>query len=164
LAPGSGPRHLAFDPSGGTVYVINEMASSVAVFARDASTGALVPGAVVSTLPDGFDGRNSCAEIAVHPAGKFVYGSNRGHDSIAVFRVAEGGRALLPVEHESEGIDTPRSFAIDPSGRWCLVANQGGDDIAVFRIDQATGALDPTGNRISVGRPVCLRFYRPRRG
>jgi 6-phosphogluconolactonase len=94
----------------------------------------------------------------VHPSGRFLYGSNRGHDSIAVYRIDPAKGTLTFVEHEKAGIKTPRNFNIDPTGKFCLVANQGADSVVVFRIDQQTGALEPMGNKISIGKPVCIRF------
>lgn len=112
----------------------------------------------IATLPDGFKGSSSCAEVRVHPNGKFLYGSNRGHDSIAVYRIDPAKGTLTLVEFETADIKTPRNFNIDPTGKFCLVANQDSNSVVVFRIDQATGALEPTGHKISVGRPVCIRF------
>jgi 6-phosphogluconolactonase len=112
----------------------------------------------IPTLPDGFRGSNTCAEVRVHPSGKFLYGSNRGHDSLAVYRIDPARGTLTFVEHETAGIKTPRNFNIDPTGRFCLVANQNGNDIVVFRINQEAGSLEPTGHRIAVSKPVCIRF------
>ena len=112
----------------------------------------------VPTLPSDFDGSSSCAEVRVHPTERFLYGSNRGHDSIAVYRIDRAAGTLTFVEHETADIKTPRNFNIDPTGTFCLVANQGSDSVVVFRIDRQTGALEPTGHKISVGRPVCIRF------
>ena len=156
-APGAGPRHLAFAPNGRFAFVINELDSTIATLAWSPEAGTLTPVATVSTLPRARAASDSTAEIAVHPTGRFVYGSNRGHDSLAVFSVAADGRLSL-VEHESTRGQTPRNFVIDPTGRWLLAANQGSNTIAVFRIDQATGALDAVGPLASVGAPVSLLF------
>ncbi len=158
LAGGAGPRHFAFAPDGKHAYVINELNDTVTAFDYDATSGALTEIQTVPTLPDDFTGSSSCAEVRVHPTGKFLYGSNRGHDSIAVYRIDQTKGTLTFVEHETAGIKTPRNFNIDPTGAFCLVANQGSDSITVFRIDPKTGSLEPTGQKIAVGRPVCIRF------
>ncbi|TKJ35496.1 MAG: 6-phosphogluconolactonase [Planctomycetes bacterium B3_Pla] len=162
LKPGAGPRHFAFHPNGKYAYVINELHCTVTAFAYDSAAGALTEIQTVPTLPDTFDGSNSCAEVRVHPSGKFLYGSNRGHDSIAVYRIDQATGTLTFVEHETADIKTPRNFNIDPTGKFCLVANQGSDSVVVFRINRRTGALEPTANKISVGRPVCIRFLQAR--
>ncbi|UCC97061.1 MAG: lactonase family protein [Phycisphaerales bacterium] len=161
LKPGSGPRHFAFHPNGKFAYVINELRCTVTAFGYEPASGGLEETQTITTLPDGFDGSSSCAEVRVHPSGKFLYGSNRGHDSIAVYRIDEGKGTLTFVEHETADVKTPRNFNIDPTGTFCLVANQGSDSVVVFRIDQKTGTLEPTGHKISVGRPVCIRFLQP---
>jgi len=158
VKPGSGPRHFVFHPSGKFAYVINEMGGTVTAFAYEPASGALTELQTVPTLPNGFHGSNACAEIRVHPSGKFLYGSNRGHDSIVVYRIDPAKGTLTFVEHETADIKTPRNFNLDPTGKFCLVANQDGDSVVVFRINPETGALEPTGNKISVGRPVCIRF------
>ncbi|MCH7558017.1 MAG: lactonase family protein [Planctomycetes bacterium] len=163
VKPGAGPRHFAFGPNGKYAYVINELDCTVTAFAYESASGALTEIQTVTTLPNGFEGSNSCAEVRVHPSGKFLYGSNRGHDSIVVYRIDLAKGTLTFVEHERADIKTPRNFNIDPTGKFCLVANQGKDSVVVFRIDQATGALEPTGHKISIGRPVCVRFLRPGR-
>ena len=155
LAPGAGPRHFTFHPRGRVAYVINELASSITAFAFDATTGGLAELDTVSTLPDGFTGASHCADIHVHPNGRFVYGSNRGHDSIAIFAVGGDGR-LQPVGHQSTQGRTPRNFALDPSGALLLAANQQSDSVVTFHVDSATGALQPTGHRATVPAPVCV--------
>jgi 6-phosphogluconolactonase len=157
LPPGSGPRHLAFHPDGAHLYVINELASTIAAFDWDGTSGRLMPRSVIATLPDGYKGESSTAEIAVHPGGRFLYGSNRGHDSIAVFAIADD-RSLRLVHHEPTRGRTPRHFTIDPSGRWLLAANQNSNTVSVFRIDDTTGSLTPTGALTPVSAPVCLLF------
>jgi 6-phosphogluconolactonase len=161
VEPGAGPRHFAFGPNGKYAYVINELDCTMTAFDYDSASGALTEVQTITTLPSGFDGSNSCAEVRVHPSGKFLYGSNRGHDSIVVYRVDPAKGTLTFVEHETADIKTPRNFNIDPTGKFCLVANQGGDSVVVFRIEQETGALEQTGHKISVARPVCVRFLRP---
>jgi len=160
VKPGAGPRHFAFGPNGRYAYVINELDCTVTAFAYESASGALTGIQTVTTLPKEFRGSNSCAEVRVHPSGKFLYGSNRGHDSIVVYRIDLAKGTLTFVEHETADIKTPRNFNIDPTGKFCLVANQGEDSVVVFRIEKATGALEPTGHKISVARPVCVRFLR----
>lgn len=157
VAAGAGPRHFAFHPNGKFAYVINELHSTLTAFHYDAARGALVQVQTVPTLPAPVEG-NSTAEVQVHPSGRFVYGSNRGHDSIAVFAVdADNGRLTL-VEHEPTQGKTPRNFGVDPTGRFLLACNQGSDTIVSFRIDPETGALTPTGHRLDVPAPVCVKF------
>jgi 6-phosphogluconolactonase len=158
LGEGAGPRHLTFDHDGRHVFVINELASTVAVLAYDATAGTLAHVQTASTLPAGFSGKNSTAEVVLSPDGRFLYGSNRGHDSIAVFAVDPATRRLTPLGHHSTLGSTPRNFAIDPTGRWLLAANQRSDSITVFRRDTASGALAPVGEPYRVPRPVCLRM------
>ena len=158
VAPGSGPRHFAFHPSGKFAYVINELGSSLTAFCYDAPRGVLEEVQTVSSLPAGPVAGNSTAEVQVHPTGKFVYGSNRGHDSIAVFAVDGATGQLKLVEHESTLGKAPRNFGVDPSGRFLLACNQGSDRMVGFRIDQETGALTPTGQTLQVPAPVCVKF------
>lgn len=161
IAPGGGPRHLAFHPTGRYVYVNSEITSAVTAFQYDAEKGALTELHTLSTLPDGFPGENnSTAEIQVHPSGKFLYVSNRGHDSIAIFRIAPETGRLAPVGHESTQGKTPRNFGIDPTGKFLLAANQQSDTVVVFRIDPKTGKLTPTGHSVEVPSPVCVKFLR----
>jgi 6-phosphogluconolactonase len=155
---GAGPRHLAFHPNGRFVYVINEMKSTVTALAFDAQRGVMTELHTVSTLPEKFSGNSSCAEIAVHPSGRFVYGSNRGHDSIVVFAVDSGSGKLSLVEHQSTQGKTPRHFALDPEGKWLLAENQNSDSIVVFGVDGNSGRLSPTDGKIDVGSPVCVQF------
>jgi 6-phosphogluconolactonase len=157
-APGAGPRHFSFHPNGRYAYVINELNSTVTAFAFDAEKGALREIHSVPTLPGDFKGTSTTAEVQVTPDGKFLYGSNRGHDSLAVFAVdAETGKLSPAGFHSTQG-KTPRNFGIDPSGRWLLAANQGSGSVAVFRIDAKTGKLDPAGTPIQVPKPVCVKF------
>ena len=158
LEPGSGPRHLALHPSGHYAYVICELTSNIAAFKWNASAGTLRQFQHISTLPLSFTAANTTAEIAVHPNGRFVYGSNRGHDSIAAYSVDAASGRLTLLSHTSTGGKSPRSFAIDPSGRWLLAANQLSDDIFSFAIDPHTGALAATGGRSTLSRPVCVSF------
>jgi 6-phosphogluconolactonase len=158
VKPGAGPRHLAFHPDGKFVYVNNEIDSTLTAFTYDGKKGLLTEIETVSTLPKDFSGRNSTAEIEMHPSGKFVYVSNRGHDSVAAFAIDEKSGKLTYIEHESTQGKTPRNFAIHPNGKFLLAENQGSDSIVVFSIDSKSGALTPTGEKAEVGSPVCLVF------
>ena len=160
VPPGSGPRHLEIRPDGKFAYVLNEMLSSVGAYRYHAGRGTLDPVQTVSTLPDGFTPENSGAEIAVHRSGKFLYTSNRGHDSIAVFRVDGAKGTLTSGGHVPTQGKTPRNFAIDPTGRFLLAANQNSGTVVVFGIDPQTGALTPTGTVLEVPSPVCITFAR----
>jgi 6-phosphogluconolactonase len=158
MAPGSGPRHLAFRSDGKFAYVLGEMLSQVGAFRYDAARGTLTSLQTISTLPQGFSGENSGAEIAVHPGSKFLYASNRGHDSIAAFRIDAANGTLTPIGHVSTQGKTPRNFAIDPSGRFLIAANQNSGTAVVFRIDQETGGLTPSGSVLQVPSPVSIVF------
>ena len=161
LEPGSGPRHLALHPSGKYAYVIAELSNSVAAFAWNASAGTLRQMQTISTLPFGYTAPSSTAEIVVHPSGRFVFGSNRGHDSIVSYAVdAKTGR-LTYLANTPTGGKTPRSFAVDPSGRWLIAANQRSDSLVTFAVDVRTGALKPTGDVAALPRPVCVHFVPP---
>jgi 6-phosphogluconolactonase len=156
LPPGSGPRHLTFSRDGNFMYVLGELQSTVTVFANDAREKYRAI-QTVSALPTGFSGRNDAAEIALDPGGKFIYTSNRGSDSIAVFHVERTGRLRLAANVPTGGKE-PRHFSSDPSGNYLLAENQLSDSIVAFRIDQKTGTLTPTGETLEVPSPVCLRF------
>lgn len=158
VAPGSGPRHLAFHPNGRAAYVINEMNSTVTAFRYEAETGVLTELQTVPTLPTGFEGSNSTAEVQVHPSGKFLYGSNRGHNSIAIFAIDPEAGQLTPAGHEPTQGRAPRNFCIDPTGRYLIAANQDSDNLVVFRIDGETGQLEPTGHTAEVPMPVCVKM------
>ncbi|MGD0793152.1 MAG: lactonase family protein [Terriglobales bacterium] len=158
LDPGAGPRHLAFHPNGKFAYVVNELQSSITAFSYDASGGALHKLKTITTLPRGFSGSNDTAEIQVHPSGKFLFASNRGHDSIAVFSIDSHTGALTLVDHFPTQGKTPRNFEIDPTGKLLFVANQDTNNIVVFRIDPTSGRLTPTGQTLRVPSPVCLKF------
>jgi 6-phosphogluconolactonase len=155
---GAGPRHMAFHPSSPFAYSINELDSTITALAVNEETGALTRIETVSTLPEGFSGSNTTADIHVSPCGNFLYGTNRGDDSIAMYRIdAESGRLTL-LGHVPSGGRTPRNFAITPDGKYVLAANQDGDNIAVFHLDAQTGLLSDTGERLEIGKPVCIRF------
>lgn len=158
VTAGAGPRHFAFLPNGQFAYVINELANTVTAFQFDADRGSLTTIQDVTTLPADFKGESYTAEVVVHPTGKFVYGSNRGHDSIAVFTVDAKSGKLTPRGHQLTGGKTPRNFAVDPTGTYLLAENQGSNTIVVFRIDPATGALSDTGKKLDVPVPVCVRM------
>jgi len=158
VAPGAGPRHLAFHPNGKYVYVISEMGSTVTAFAYEAPSGALKMLQEISTLPADFKGTSDCAEIAVHPSGRFLYGSNRGHDSIAIFAIDAATGKLKALGHEPTQGKEPRGFGIDPTGAWLLAGNQKSDSLVLFRIDAETGRLKPTGAPVDLGAPVCVKF------
>ncbi|HTP89539.1 MAG TPA: lactonase family protein [Bryobacteraceae bacterium] len=158
VKPGSGPRHFVFDSAGRHGYLINEMGGAVMVFDWDAANGTLRQTQTVSTLPRGFRGENTTAEIAIHPSGRFLYGSNRGDDSIVLFGIEPVAGKLRWIGRYSTGGKTPRNFAIDPAGKWLLAANQDTDGIVEFEIDQNTGALKPAKRRLHVSQPVCVLF------
>jgi 6-phosphogluconolactonase len=158
VASGSGPRHFAFDPHGRFGYVIQEMASTITALAYDAAHGQLSSVQTVSTLPADFKGSSTCAEVEMYPNGKFLYGSNRGHDSIAVFSIDPAKGTLTPLEYYSTQGKTPRSFALDPTGHFLIAANQESDSLVVFRIDPSTGRLTPTGQKEVSPSPTCVLF------
>ena len=158
LPSGAGPRHLAFHPNGRVVYVINELDSTIAVHTYDAARGELARVQIVPTLPEDFKGQSTCAEVQVHPSGRFVWGSNRGHDSLAAFTVDEATGRLTPAGHTPTRGKAPRHFTVDPTGKWMLAENQSSDSISVFAIDPVRGTLTPAGGLTEAGSPVCLVF------
>jgi len=155
---GSGPRHLTFTPDGRFVYLINELSATVVAYQYDAARGSLKELQTLSTLPDEFVGPKSGAEIAVHPNGNFLYVSNRGHDSIAVFGIDPRKGTLTDIERVSTKGKTPRNFAIDPAGTRLYAANQDSNTVVVFRIDDQTGGLTQDGKVYEVPSPVCVLF------
>ncbi len=156
---GNGPRHLTFHPDGKHALVIHELTSRLTSCSWDSRAGKLVELETVSTLPPGATQSNSTAEVLVHPNGKFVYGSNRGHDSIAGFRFSPGDGSLTSIGHTPTGGKTPRNFRVDPTGQYLLAENQGSDSIVVFRIDLQTGGLERVGESARVGSPCCIKFF-----
>ena len=164
LPPGSGPRHLAFHANGKVVYVINELTCTMSVFAFDAQRGEMKDVQNISTLPPGetVQAGMSTAEVMAHPSGKFLYGSNRGHNTIVVYASDPATGKLTYVENVSTQGKTPRHFAIDPTGMWLLAENQGSDTVVVFRIDADSGRLTPTGQSLEVPVPVAAVFVRAR--
>lgn len=158
IAPGSGPRHFAFHPSQQFGYVINELNSTITALRYDADHGVLTEMQTVSTLPEGYAGDSATADIHLSPDGRFLYGSNRGHDSLAVYAVGTDGLLTL-VEHAPTLGGHPRNFGIAPDGRFVLVANRDGNHVVTFRRDAETGKLTPTGDELRVSKPVCVKFW-----
>lgn len=159
LPPGSGPRHFAFHPNGKFGYTNNELTSTVTLLDWNAALGTLAARQTLSTLPADFpQERNSTAEVQVHPSGSFLYVSNRGHDSLAIFSIDQQTGELHAVGHEATAGKTPRNFGIDPTGTFILAANQDSDSIQVFRVDLTSGHLMPVGSPVEVPRPVCVKF------
>ncbi|MDR0869826.1 MAG: lactonase family protein [Planctomycetaceae bacterium] len=155
--PGTGPRHLTFSKDGRFAYVNGELSSTLCVFQLRGTKQGLIQ--TISTLPEGFDGsENATAEIELSSSGKFLYVSNRGHDSLAVFRIDEAGGTLSPVEIVPSGGKHPRFFALSPSGQFLLSCNMNSDNITVFRVDGGTGKLYPSGSSIRIAKPVCVKF------
>jgi 6-phosphogluconolactonase len=161
VAPGSGPRHLAFHPNGKLVYAVEEIVSKVTAFTYDSAKGSLREIQTISMLPADFTGRSTAAEIEVHSNGKFLYASNRGHDSIAVYSIDAAGKLALVTTVPSNG-KAPRNFAIDPTGGWMLAANQDAGGVSLYKIDQKTGKLERTGDALDVAFPVCVTFLKGR--
>ena len=159
VAPGSGPRHFNFHPSGKYGYVINEMALTVTAFQWEAKKGVLKEIQTISTLPADADRKGaSTAEVLVHPSGKWLYGSNRGHNTIALFNINQADGKLTAVDHTSSQGKIPRNFRIDPTGNYLFAGNQNTDNMVLFRIDQANGKLTPMGKQVEIGAPVSIRF------
>ncbi len=159
VKPGTGPRHFAFHPNGKAAFVINELASTVTSLTYNEKLGTLAEVQTISTLPVDWSGANTCAEIQVSSNGRFVYGSNRGHDSVVCYSFDAATGKLELVGHWSTSGKTPRNFAIDPSGRYLLAANQNSSSITTFRINDRSGKLQQLGEPLSVPAPVCLKFF-----
>jgi 6-phosphogluconolactonase len=158
--PGAGPRHFVFHPNHNFAYLINELDSTILSLGYDGETGAVEEIQSVPTLPQAFEGSSTCADIMVDPRGRFLYASNRGHDSIAVYRIDDGSGKLDPVGHQSTGGRTPRNFTIDRSGTFLFAANQDTDNIVHFRINPDSGLLTPTGGITPAPTPVCVRIFK----
>jgi 6-phosphogluconolactonase len=158
VTPGAGPRQMAIHPDGRFAYLISELNSTMTAYRYAADTGSLTALQTVSTLPEGFTGDSNCAEVQIVPSGRFLYGSNRGHNSIVIYAVDHAQGTLTLVGHESTQGETPRNFEIGPTGDLLAVANQDSNSVVMFRIDQATGKLTATGNVVEAGTPVCVRF------
>jgi 6-phosphogluconolactonase len=157
VAPGSGPRHLALHPAG-FAYVINELSNTMTVFKVLDDGAKFEEVQTITTLPEGFEGQSSTAEVFIHPDGKFLYGSNRGHDSIVVYSIDQSEGRLTLVEHVSTQGKGPRYFGLDPEGKFLLAANQQTNNVIVFRVDAENGKLTPTGNTFEIGAPVSIQF------
>ncbi len=160
LDPGSGPRHMEFHPNKRLAFVINELNSTITSCSYDAKKGSLSTVSRVSTLPSDFEGENYCADIHVSPGGKFLYGSNRGHDSMVIFQIDPESGTLTYVGHQSVKGNWPRNFMIDPTGKFLLVANQNSNNVVVFKIDAETGQLRSNGVEVQVNKPVCLKMMK----
>jgi 6-phosphogluconolactonase len=158
--PGAGPRHAAFAPSGKFLYAVNELNSTVTVFAYKAASGTLHRQQTIPALPAKFTGTNTTAEIVVDASGRFLYVSNRGNDSIAAFSIDRYNGTLTSLGWVSSGGKTPRDFAIDPTGKWLFAANQDSNNIQLFHIDPKNGRLKPANGSLTVKSPVCVRFVR----
>lgn len=158
LKPGAGPRHTKFHPALPVLYSVNELGNTVTVFAFDAASGVTKVMQTIGTLPGDFTGTNTTAEIRVHPSGQFVYASNRGHDSVAVFAVDRASGKLVAKGQTATGGSTPRNFNLDRSGKFLIAANQKSDSVVAFKIDGKTGALEKVGEAVNVPSPVCVFF------
>jgi len=161
LKPGAGPRHMVFRPDGRFAYVVNELTSTITAFAYDAAAGLLKELQTVSTLPQYFVGANSGAEVDIHPSGKYLYVSNRGHNSVVLFNVDAGKGTLTYVEEQGTGGFKPRHFGIEPSARHMAIANQDSDTVLVARIDAGSGRLKPSGVFANAPSPACVKFLPP---
>ncbi|MCP8938557.1 lactonase family protein [Alsobacter sp. SYSU M60028] len=156
--PGAGPRQIVMHPKGRFAYLINELDSTMTAYAYDAETGVLTDLQTLPTLPAGFTGHSTCAEVQIAPSGRFLYGSNRGHDSIVIYAIDEASGTLTLVGHESTRGKIPRNFEISPTGEHLAAANQDSNNVVMFRVDTATGKLTATGNVVEAGTPICVRF------
>lgn len=156
--PGEGPRHMTFHPENGLVYLINELGNTVEVLEYNSENGALTQIQKVSTLPEGFTEFSKSAEVRIHPNGKFLYASNRGHESLAIYKVDNTSGKLSLVGFQKVPAH-PRHFNFDPSGQFMLVAGMDDNKIEVFKIDSENGDLSSTGNYIEIGKPVCIKFF-----
>lgn len=157
MQPGSGPRHITFHPNGRHVYVINELANTVTCFDYTPASGTLTERQTLTTLPDGFSGKSYTADLKITPDGKYLYGTNRGHDSIASYRIGEDGRLTLLSIDPSLG-KGPQNLLITPDGRWLLCANMPGNSVVVFRIDATSGKITATGTPVEMPMPSCIRW------
>jgi 6-phosphogluconolactonase len=156
--PGSGPRHIAFGPSGNFIYVLNELTSTISVFTFESETGLMQIQQTLSSLPENFKGYNSAAEIAIDVKGRYLYVSNRGDNSIGLFSINQDDGSLMPIGWTPSGGKSPRHFEIDPTGKWLFAANQDSDNIVLFRINQENGLLNLVSDTTKIVAPVCVRF------
>jgi len=157
MQPGSGPRHVTFHPNGKRVYVINEIGNTVTFFDYTADSGTLKEHQTISTLPADFTGKSYCADLKITPDGRFLYGTNRGHDSIAVYRIADDGQLSLVTIQPSLG-KGPQNLLITPDGQWLLCANMPGNSVVVFRLDSKSGELKAAGDPVAMPMPSCIRW------
>jgi 6-phosphogluconolactonase len=164
VLPGSGPRHFVFSPSGKFVYVVSEMGSTLTVFSYNPARGSLRRLQTISTLPKSFKGESTGAEVQMAPSGRFLYASNRGSNTIAVFAIDPKKGTISPVEYVPTQGKTPRMFQIDPTGSYLFAANQDSNNVVIFRIDESSGRLTPADEQISLSRPVCVEFTRAQAG
>jgi 6-phosphogluconolactonase len=155
---GSGPRHLDFHANGRWLYVINELGNTITQFARKDAKSPFELVESVTTLPAGFTGNNTCADIHIHPNGKLLFGSNRGHDSIVAYRIDPETGKLSLIGHIPSGGQQPRNFALDPSGHFLYAAHQKSGNVVGFRVEPETGRLTPLGVELKIPTPVCVRF------
>lgn len=158
LTDGAGPRHLVFHPNKKLAFIISELNSTITSCTYEAKSGKLTSVETVDALPEGFEGESYCADIHVSPDGKFLYGSNRGHDSIVIYQIDQKTGDLTYIDHNSVNGNWPRNFTIDPTGKFLLVANQRSNNIVVFKIDNETGKLKANGVEVKVSKPVCLKM------
>lgn len=158
LHPGAGPRHLDFHPNGKWMYVINELDSTLSVFEVDFRAGIYRHLQTASSLPEGYDGEKWAADVHVHPNGRWIFASNRAHDSLAMFAIDPETGTVILLGTVPSGGKTPRNFALDPSGKWLLAANQDSDNLVVFALDPTSGRLTPTGSETAIPAPVCVKF------
>ncbi len=156
---GAGPRHMAFHPDLPYAYVINELDSTITAFAYGQEDGTLGAIQTVSALPEGFAGESYCADIHIRKSGDYLYGSNRGHDSIAVYRIDRTSGKLALIQHEPTGGAWPRNFAVTPDGKFVLAANQHSDSVVTLAVNENTGRLEPTGHELRIPKPVCIQFF-----
>ncbi|NQV23883.1 MAG: lactonase family protein [Rhodopirellula sp.] len=159
VEPGSGPRHLTFHPNGKSVYLINELKNTVTFFGYEPDSGKLTTQQTISTLPADFDGVTHTADVKITPDGKFLYGTNRGHDSIAFYRIGNDGRLTLIKIEPSLG-KGPQNLLITPDGQWLICANMPGNNVVVFKINSDTGELTATGEPVSMPMPSCIRWLK----
>ena len=157
VRPGAGPRQVVMHPGGRFAYLINELNSTMTAFRYDGDQGTLEEMQTLSTLPENFQGSSTCAEVQITPTGDLLYGSNRGHNSLAIYAIDPAQGTLRLLGHQSTRGSIPRNFTVDPTGSWVLAANQDSDNLAVFRIDHATGSLVPTGDPVEAPTPVCIK-------
>jgi 6-phosphogluconolactonase len=162
IKPGAGPRHFSFGPTGQFAYLINELDNTIMAFAYDSRSGGLSEIQTISRLPEGYTGASDGAEVRIHPGGKFLYGSNRGHDSIVIYHINPDTGRLTLSGFQNAGIKNSRNFNIEPTGKFCVVANQDSNTVLTFHINPGSGMLEPTGQAILIGAPVCIRFLHRR--